>query len=233
LAIMGGDFQIPALVEEAGLRCPVCGSGTCARSHAWRYRRRVTDLSTGEIFEQIPILRVRFCSGPTRSIMPADLWRGRSTVGSVLQTVVHVLREGVGPALEWAAYAGAGEEPVSERSVRRWKRITQRRLIGAALSWLTPQLGWAWSDALDPAEQLERLLPDLTGPLQVAFRGAIGHGILDRPSVLSAPRSPRSSARPVPGRLTEAPPHDPPSILLSRGTWWPRTRRGPPPDEEP
>jgi len=62
--------------------------------------------------------------------MPADLWRGRSTVGSVLQAVVHVLREGVGPALEWAAYAGAGEEPVSERSLRRWKRITQRRLIG-------------------------------------------------------------------------------------------------------
>jgi hypothetical protein len=117
--------------------------------------------------------------------------------------------------------------------VRRWKRITQRRLIGSALSWLTPQLGWAWSDALDQAEQLERLLHDLTGPLQLAFRGATGYGVLDRPSVSPAPRSPRSSARPVPGRLTEAPPHDPPSKRMPRGTWWPRTRRGPPPDGHP
>jgi len=165
--------------------------------------------------------------------MPADLWRGRSTVGSVLQAVVHVLREGVGPALEWAAYAGAGEEPVSERSLRRWKRITQRRLIGSGLSWLSPKLGWAWSDAQDQADQLERLLDELTGSLQLAFRGVTGHGVLDRPSVPRTPRSPRSAVRPVPGRLTEAPPPDPPSVLRPRGTWSPRTHRGPPPDGHP
>ncbi|MFC1573325.1 hypothetical protein ACFL6M_06970, partial [Candidatus Eisenbacteria bacterium] len=109
--IGGGGFQIPALVEEAGLCCPQCGASVCAGFHGRWYRTHVTDLSTGEVFEQIPILRVCFCSGSTRSIMPADLWRGRSTLGSVLQTVVHTLREGVGPALEWAGYAGTGEEP--------------------------------------------------------------------------------------------------------------------------
>jgi hypothetical protein len=218
------------LVAEAGLRCPRCGTSTCAGFHGRWYRKRVTELSTGEIFEQIPILRACFCSGSTGSILPADLWRGRSTVGSVLQTVVHVLREGVGPALEWAAYAGTGEEPVSERSLRRWKTITQKRLIGSALSWLTPKLDWVWSDTQDQADQLEHLLDDLSGPLQLAFRGASGYAVLDRPNVHRDDRSPRSRARPLPGRLAEAPPQNPPSKLLPRGTWWPRTGRGPPPD---
>ena len=151
----------------------------------------------------------------------------------MLQTVVHVLRDGVGSALEWAAYAGGGEEPVSERTVLRWKKLTASRLIGSAVSWLGPKLDWTWSDARDQAGQLERLLHDLTGGLQLAFRSAAGHGVLDRPNVPPASRSPRSSARPVPGRLTEAPPHDPPSKLYPRGTWSPRTRRGPPPDGEP
>ena len=217
-------------MEEAGLCCPQCGTSACAGYHGRWYRKRVTDLSTGEIFEQIPILRVCFCSGPTRSILPAELWRGRSTIGSVLQTVVRVLREGVGPALEWAAYAGAGEEPVSERSVRRWLALTQKRLIGSGLSWFGSNLGWAWSDAQDQADQLARLLRDLTGPLQLAFRGATGHAVLDRHTVTDERPRPRCSARPVPGCLSEAPPHDPPSKLMPRGTWLSRKRRGPPRD---
>lgn len=185
-------------------------------------------MATGELFEAIPILRACFCTGATGSIHPADLWRGRSTVTSVLKAVVHTMREGVGPGLEWAAYAGSGEEPISERTLRRWKKIIQRRLIGSSFSWLTPHLGWAWSDARDPADQLEGLLHDLTGDLQLAFRCATGHGVLDRQSVRQAPRSPRFSTRPVPGRQTEAPPQKVPSFLLPRGRWWPRTRRGPP-----
>lgn len=211
------------------MRCPHCGSSDCVRSHGRRYRKRVDDFTTGEVFENVPILRVRFCKGPTRSILPAELWRGRATVSSVLQTVAHFLHEGAGPALEWAAAAGTGEEPVSERTVRRWKALAATRLIGSAFSWLRPRLGWAWSDNRDPAVQLERLIGDLTGPLQLAFRGATGHGVLDRQGVHHASGAPRSTARPVPGRLTEAPPHDLPSILLPRGTWWSRWRRGPPP----
>jgi len=229
-AIDSKDFQFSALVEEAGLTCSRCGSQECATYHGQWYRKRVQDLATGEAFEAIPILRACFCSSTTCSILPADLWRGRSTVTSVLKAVVHTMRAGVGPALEWAAYAGTGEEPISERTLRRWKKLTTCRLIGSALSWLTPKLGWAWSDARDPADQLARLVQDLTGGLQLAFRDATGHGFLDRQSVREAPRSMRSSARPVPGRQTEAPPHDPPSKLLPRGTWLSRKRRGPPPD---
>jgi hypothetical protein len=199
--------------------------------HAWRYRKQINELATGEVFASLPIRRVLFCEGTTASIMPADLWRGRSTVGSVLRTVVHALRQGVGPALEWAAEAGAGEEPVCERTVRRWTKFVTSRVVGSAFSWLGPRLGWAWSDARDTADQLERLLRDLTGDLHLAFRAASGYGVLDHASVRRPSFSRRSSAQPVPGRLAPAPPHDPPSICLARGTWWRHRRRGPPREE--
>lgn len=217
-------------MDEAGLRCPRCGSAACVRPHGRRYRKRVTELSSGEVFERLPILRVRFCQGPTRSVMPADLWRGRCTVGSVLATVVRFLREGLEPALEWAARAGDGEEPISERTVRRWQAITQTRLIGSALAVVGPAVGWSWSSHQPEADQLERLLKDLTRPLQLTFRATTGHAVLDAAGVMTPSPLSRSRSRPVPGRLAEAPPHDPPSILRPRGTWSPRTHRGPPPE---
>jgi len=196
--------------------------------HAWRYRKQIADLATGEVFRNVPIRRVRFCAGTTASIMPADLWQGRSTVRSVLRTVVHAMRSGVGPALEWAAEAGAGEEPVSERTVRRWTKMTTSRVVGSAFSWLGPRLGWAWSDACDTADQLERLLGALSGDLQLAFRAVSGRGVLDQTSVHGTSFPRRSPARPVPGRHTPAPPPDPSPILLRRGSWWRQRRRGPP-----
>ncbi|MCK4303165.1 MAG: hypothetical protein KAY24_02910 [Candidatus Eisenbacteria sp.] len=190
----------------------------------------MTDLSTGDIFENLPILRIRFCKGPTRSVMPADLWRGRFTVSSVLETVVHVLRDGVGEAIEWTSYAGCGEELVSERTLRRWKKLTATRLIGSALAWLGPKLRFRWSGKDTAADQLERLLDKLTDPIYIAFRAVTGYAVIDRPTVTGELVRPRSSTRPVPGRLPEAPPPDPPSKLRPRGAWWPRTRRGPPRD---
>jgi hypothetical protein len=225
-----GGFELRDLVEEAGLRCPRCGSAACVRPHGRRYRKRVTELSTGEVFEQLPILRVRFCWGPTRSVMPANLWRGRCTVGSVLATVVRFLREGLEPALEWAARAGDGEEPISERTVRRWQAITQKRLIGSAFAVLGPAVGWSWSSHQTEADQLERLLKDLTRPLQITFRATTGHAVLDAASVTTPPSLSRSRARPVAGHLTEAAPHDVPSGWRPRGAWSVRTRRGPPPE---
>ncbi len=47
-------------VEVAGLRCGKCGVWRCARPHAVWYRKRVTDLSTGDVFEKLPIQRVIF-----------------------------------------------------------------------------------------------------------------------------------------------------------------------------
>ncbi|MCK4303661.1 MAG: hypothetical protein KAY24_05425 [Candidatus Eisenbacteria sp.] len=65
----------------------------------------------GDIFENLPIPRIRFCEGPTRSVMPADLWRGRFTVGSVLEAVVHVLRDGRASAATILCATGSGTSP--------------------------------------------------------------------------------------------------------------------------
>jgi hypothetical protein len=228
-AIQSEGFDLSELVQEAGLLCPRCGSHGCPRQHAWRYRKRITDLSTGDVFEHLPILRVIFCDDSTASLMPAELWRGRTTVSSVLETVVRVHRDGIDRTLDWTSYAGDGQEMVSERTLRRWRDLVRSRLIGSAFAWLAPQLGLAWSDTRDPASQLDALLDKLSGPVLLAFRATTGHGLLDRPSGPHPTSQPHSRPRPVPGRLTPAPPHDPPSKILARGSRWPPNPRGPPP----
>lgn len=211
---------------ESGIQCPRCGAGACARRHAWRYRKRVTDLSTGAVFEKLPILRVRFCDGSTASLVPGELWRGCLTQDSMLETVIHVLRDGVAAAYEWTWYAGTGECMVSRRSLRRWCDFTRKRLIGSALSWLGPQLGISWSSVADEAAQLETLLDKMTAPLLSAFRAVAGHAVLDKPR---GPRlAPRSARRRILGRHGPAVPHTTPSSLQPRGAWSRHTRRGPP-----
>jgi len=71
------------------------GTVDCARLHGRRDRKRVRDLSTGDEFLGVPILRVRLCSGAAPSLMPVELWLGRSTLASVVETVVHVQRDRV------------------------------------------------------------------------------------------------------------------------------------------
>lgn len=123
-----GDFDLAALVREAGVQCSQCRSGACAVLHGKWYRKQVTDLSTGAIYRQVPILRVIFCDGSSLSLKHAELWRGRYTVSSVLETTGHVLADGIGEALEWTMYAGGGEQMVSERTLRRWTRRVVPRL---------------------------------------------------------------------------------------------------------
>ncbi len=218
------------LVRESGRVCPACGTSRCARRHAWRHRRRVQDLSTGDVFVQVPILRVQFCDGSTTSLMPAALWRGRSTLDSVLETVVRVLRDGIEQAWEWTAFAGTGESVVSRRTLRRWTALVRTRVVGSAWAWLGPRLGRSWSDQHDTARQLEDVLEDLVGPLGLAFRAATGCAVLDKPTPPLPP--PPSSARRVAGRLAPSPPHDRSSALRPRGSGWPRRRgRSPPPDK--
>jgi len=214
-------------VEEAGVRCPRCGDGSCAGPHATRYRKRVKDLFTGEVFTDLPILRVRFCEGSTASLMPADLWRGRSTLTTVVETVIRAVDEGIAAALEWSGIASRDGEEVSERTLRRWRdEVVRGRLVGSALAVLGPQVDFSWSGSGDEADQLALLLSLLTLPVLLAFRAETGHSVLDRPP-RPTPRS-RSAARPVAGRLAPAPPHDPPSSLRARGLWLPQNRRGPP-----
>lgn len=214
-------------MEEAGVRCPRCGDGSCARPHATRYRKRVRDLSTGDIFTDLPILRVRFCQGSTASLVPADLWRGRSTLTSVVEAVICVVDKGSCAAQEWTGLASRGGHEVSERTLRRWRdEVVRGRLVGSALAVLGPQVDFSWSGSGDEADQLELLLDLLTLPVLLAFRAETGHSVLDRPA-RPASRS-RSATRPVAGRLAPAPPHDPPSSIRARGLRSPQNRRGPP-----
>ena len=210
------------------MRCPRCGSGRCAKRHSRWYRKRVRDLSTGDVFEQVPILRAEFCDGSTVSLTPAGLWRGRSTVGSVVETVARVHRDGIERAWEWTLFAGTGEPVVSRRTLRRWTRWVGTRLVGSAWLWLSPRLGLSWSDQVDTAEQLDRVLDRLAETVLLAFRATIGRAVLDKPTTPSRP-APCATPR-VAGRLAPSPSHDPSSSLRPRGAWWPRHgRRAPPP----
>jgi len=208
--------------------CPACRSSRCGKSHGWWYRKRVQDLSTGEVWEDVPIERVEFCDGSTASLMPALLWRGRSTLDSVLETVVQVLRDGIEQAYEWTLFAGTGQPVVSRRTLRRWTDGVRSRVVGSAWAWLGPRLGLSWSDQADAAEQLDTLLDHLAGSVLLAFRAATGRAVLDKPTATverAACATPRVAGRPAP-----SPPHDRSSSLLPRGSWWPhRGRRAPPP----
>jgi hypothetical protein len=180
------------------------------------------------VFEQVPILRVLFCDGSTASLTPAALWRGRSTVDSVLETVVHVLRDGIEQAHEWTLFAGTGEPVVSRRTLRRWTDLVRGRLVGSAWAWLGPRLGLSWSDQADEAEQLDTVLDHLAGPVLLGFRAVTGCAVLDKPTA-PAPRASCATRR-VAGRLSPSPPHDRSSPLRPRGSWLPHHwRRGPPP----
>jgi hypothetical protein len=226
--MVSGAWTLGALVAEAGLTCAACGTADCVRPHGRRCRKRVRDLSTGEVFEGLPILRVRCCSGTTLSLMPAELWRGRFTLTSVVETVVHVLRDGVEAAHEWTGFAGTGETVVSRRTLRRWRELARTRLIGSALSWLGPRLGLHGSDSTPPADHLEALLDRLTGTVLLAFRAALGRAALDRHSDTCVAAAARSAARRIAGRQALVPPHDPPPARRPRGAWLPPNRRGPP-----
>jgi len=210
------------------VRCSRRDSGTCARRHEVRHRTRVTDLSNGEVFERIPIVRVIFCDGTTASLTPAELWRGRTTVSSVLEAVARARRDGIGPTLGWTGHAWGGEEAISERTLRRWRDVVRDRLIGSAMSWLGPRLGLHWSTSDDEADSLWRLLDCLTletEPL-VEFRAIFGRAVLD--TVQSPCARPRRPTRRVRGRLDPAPPPNPPTKVLPRGSSSRRGGREPP-----
>jgi hypothetical protein len=223
----GGEQLFGVLLRESGVSCPVCGTADCARPHAWRYRKRVRDLSTGEVFERVPIRRAKFCDASTVSLIPGELWRGRSTIGSVLETVVHVLREGIEQAHEWTLYAGTGAPVVSRRTLWRWADLVRSRLVGSAWAWLGPRLGLSWSDQADAAEQLDKLLDHLAGTVLLAFRCATGHAVLDKPTAVAELAS--CTTRRVAGRLSPSLPQDLSSSLRPRGSWLPRNRRRAPP----
>ena len=233
--IAAGAYDLLSLVGEAGITCSRCGSGACGRSHGVRRRKAIRDLETGRLHKNVPIVRVEFCDGGTCSLPPAAVWRGRSTVRSVLAAVDRVVGERVEATLAWATQRdGEGEEPVSERTLRRWRRQLETRLLGDPARWVAARLGdpTLTTDPVRlPGEALRLPPADL-----LAFRARFGRAL---PDTVTRPTSAaRSPSRRVPGRLAPAPPPDPPSSYHRRGRSSPRPGRegrGPPgndPSEE-
>lgn len=228
-ALPEGGAELAGCVEESGLACDRCGSGRCARPHAWRRRKKVTDLSTGAVFENVPIRRILFCTGRTASLVPAELWRGRFTLPSVLETGVHLLRDGLPATYDWTWDAGVDGSPVSPRTLRRWRQWIGKRVLAAAGPWWAQATGLTRSDAVPLAAQLEALLVKLSSLLLLAFRAAFGRALLDK--AIARRAVPRRRARPIPGRHPPAPPPDPPPPIRRRGAWCSRrSRRSPPGD---
>lgn len=167
------------------------------------------------------------CVG-TVSLVPGELWRGRFTITSVVEAIVHVLREGVEKACEWAWAGGTGEAVVSKSSLSRWKRLVRERLIGSALNWLGPEMGISWSATQDEAAQLEALLGQITTVLLASFRRLFGRGVLDQPNAPPRPDPARTRAPRTAGRHDPGPSHDPTRPVRPRGSWSSRRSRGPP-----
>ncbi len=183
----------------------------------------ILDLCTGEHFKNLPILRVRFCDGTTKSLFPAELWRGRSTISSVLETVSNAISGDVEQSLQWAMAAGDGDEPVSERSIRRWIKRTVDRVPVASASLNFP------SDAGQPAaEKFENFLIRLRPRHFLELRRRWGYSFLDVPG---PQKPPHSTTCPKPVLQNPLPPHDPPSEYLPRGTKSRLSRRGRSPDD--
>ena len=172
---------------------------------------------------------MRFCTGGTASLLPAELWRGRFTLTSVLETGVHIFRDGVEGAYDWTWQAGRDGSPVSRRTLRRWREAIRGRVIGAGWAWLAPRTGLSWSDAQSEAPQLEALLDKLTPTLLLSFRSQFGRALLDPAIVKPTSPSSRCPSRPLRVRPAPTSSHDPPCPRRPRGAWSsPRSRRSPP-----
>jgi hypothetical protein len=176
---------------------------------------------------------VRFCTGATASLPPAELWRGRFTLTSVLETAVHIFRDGVETAYDWTWQAGRDGSPVSQRTLRRWREAIRSRVIGAAWAWLGPRTGLSWSGTQPEAPQLEALIETLTPTLLLSFRSQFGRALVDPAIVKSTSPSPRCPSRPIPGRRTRTSSHDPPCPRRPRGAWSSRRTRRSPPERGP
>ena len=222
-SIENGRFDFTSLVVESGIVCSRCGTARCARYHGRWIRKLVCDLSTGALFRDLPILRALFCSGATRSLFPAELWRGRATIPSVVATTLRAVRGGLDHSLQWAMEAGDGDETVSERTVRRWVRRTMGRVSVA-----TATLGFPSDPAHDGAARLENFLDRLLPRQLLQLRVRWGYSFLDRPG---ARKAPHSTTWPKPTSQNPTPPHDPPSEYVPRGTRCRFPRRGRPPDK--
>jgi len=222
-AIESGDFCFRSLVSESGLVCSTCGTADCAKYHGTWFRKLIVDLCSGDVFENLPILRLKFCTGSAKSLFPAELWRGRATVSSVLETVSDAINGGVEYALQRAVASGEGDEPFSERTLRRWIKRTGDQVPVAAVS-----LNFPSANGGSPAEKLENFLSEVHPHHLLALRRQWGFSILDVPP---PPKPPNTTTRLKPGFQNPCAPQNPPSKYVRRGTRSRLSRRGRSPDD--
>jgi len=222
-AIEGGSFCFRSLVTESGLLCPTCRTADCAQYHDTWFRKRIADLCSGDVFENLPILRLKFCTGTPKSLFPAELWRGRATISSVLEAVSDAINGGVEYALQRATATGDGDEPFSERTLRRWIKRTVDRLPVAGMSLNIP------IDSAEPAaERLENFLTEVHPHHLLALRCQWGFSLLDVPP---QQKPPNTAAHIKPVFQHPRPPQNPPSKYVRRGTRSHLSRRGRSPDD--
>jgi len=217
------NFCFSSLVTESDLVCPECGTADCARHHGTWFRKRIVDLCSGDIFESLPILRLKFCTGNPKSVFPAELWRGRATVSSVLEAVSDAINGGIDHALQRAMSTGDGDEPFSERTLRRWLKRTVDRVPVAAAS-----LDFPSDRGVSAAAELENFLTRVHPRHLLDLRRQWGFSILDVPP---PQESPNTAVCPKPGLQDPRPPQNPPSRYVRRGTRSRLSRRGRSPDD--
>ena len=210
-------------MAESGLLCAKCGTAECARHHGTWFRKRVVDLSSGTTFTNLPIVRLKFCTGNHKSLFPADLWRGKATVSSVLGVVWDAISVGVEQALQRAVAAGDGDEPFSERTLRRWiKRLVDRM----PLAW--GSLNFSADGSECAAARFENFLTQVHLHELLALRRQWGCSLLDVPA---PPPSPPTAMCIKPGFQHPRAPQNPPSKYVRRGARSRRSRRGRSPDD--
>lgn len=225
-AIENGNYDFSALVAESGLLCPECRTADCAKYHGRWTRKRIRDLCSGDSFENLPLLRIRFCNKSTKTIYPAELWRGRSTVTSVLETVFHAIDDGIELALQRVMDAGDGTETVSERSIRRWvNRVGTRLPVAARVLAIVSERVFS-----DTAAMFEHFLTHLYPHHLLQLRRQWGFSLLDVVSPVPVKLACRVK-HPKPVFPNPSPPHDPPPKYLPRGTRSWLIHRGRSPDE--
>ena len=201
----------------------MCHTADCAQYHGTWFRKRIVDLCSGDVFENLPILRLKFCTGPAKSLFPAELWRGRATVSSVMETVLDAMDGGAKHAMQRATANGDGDEPFSERTLRRWiKRAGDRVPIASAA------LNFPSANGGSAAEKLENFLTEVHPHHLLALRRQWGFSILDVPP---PQKPPNTTTRLKPGFQHPRPPQNPPSKYVRRGTRSRLSRRGRSPDD--
>ena len=119
---------MPDAAAEVGLSCARCGTAGCAREHASYFRKRIVD--GGSVAERVPVCRIVFCDGRTAALIPTVLWRGRGTVGFVVQAVT-LVRE-VGLEAAWERLRAAGPWSPARSTLGRWCRRARAGLAVAA-----------------------------------------------------------------------------------------------------